>query len=91
MNRRTLAPIFTAICLLGASQPLLAAPMKADARNADLVTALQAVSPDPLGGRLGLAAANSQAAAQPGAKATAAVVRTGKADQLAYAQFKGGR
>ena len=42
--------------LLAASQPLLAAAPKADARASALVAALQAVSPDPLGGRLGLAA-----------------------------------
>ena len=42
-----------AVSLLAASQPALAATKKADARTAELVAALQAVSPDPLGGRLG--------------------------------------
>lgn len=45
-------PVF-ALGLLAASQSLLAAAPKADARAAALVAALQAVSPDPLGGRLG--------------------------------------
>ena len=48
--------------LLAASQPLLAAAPKADARASALVAALQAVSPDPLGGRLGLAASAAPSA-----------------------------
>ena len=85
--------LFTAVCLLAASQPLLAATTKADVRNAELVVALQAVSPDPLSGRLGLAAATAQAAALPAAKTTDVAMqdRNGKSDQLAYAQWKGAR
>ena len=85
--------LLTAVCLLAASQPLLAATKKADARNAELVTALQAVSPDPLGGRLGLAAATAQAASLPSTKGADVAVqeRAGKSDQLAYAQWKGTR
>jgi hypothetical protein len=55
--------------LLAASQPALAAAPKADARATALVAALQAVSPDPLGGRLGLAAT----AARPSAPANGAM------------------
>ncbi|MBI5771786.1 MAG: hypothetical protein HZA93_28705 [Verrucomicrobia bacterium] len=93
MKRTTFAPLFTAISLLVASQPLLAASKKADARNAELVAALQAVSPDPLGGRLGLAAAATSAASQPAAKAGNAALQTrlNKADQVAYAQWKAER
>ena len=47
--------MFAFVGLVSASQSLLAAAPKADARTAALVAALQAVSPDPLGGRLGLA------------------------------------
>ena len=54
MKFRALALIFTAAGLAAASQPVLAASSKSDARIAALVAALQAVSPDPLGGRLGL-------------------------------------
>jgi len=93
MKRQLFATLFTAVSLLAASQPLLAATTKADARNADLVAALQAVSPDPLGGRLGLAAATAQAAATPAAKGDRNLVlqaRSGTSDQRAYALWKGG-
>lgn len=53
-SRRSLA-LFAFVSLLAAAQPLLAATPKTDARAAALVAALQAVSPDPLGGRLGSA------------------------------------
>ena len=53
MKNRCSLPLF-ALGLLVASQPLLAAAPKADPRAAALVAALQAVSHDPLGGRLGL-------------------------------------
>lgn len=90
MKRRLRAPLFTAISLLAASQSLLAATTKADARNAELVAALQAVSPDPLGGRLGLAAATVQAAARPSAKGDRSLVLQPRSDQRAYALWKGG-
>ena len=54
--------VILAASLFAASQPVLAATPKADARTAALVAALQAVSPDPLGGRLGLEVATTQAA-----------------------------
>ncbi len=50
--------------LLAASRPLLAAAPKTDARTAALVAALQAVSPDPLGGQLGRAVVRPAAPAQ---------------------------
>ena len=58
MKTRLTFLLFAFVGLLSASQSLLAAAPKADARTAALVAALQAVSPDPLGGRLGLAAAS---------------------------------
>jgi hypothetical protein len=93
MKRTTFATLFTAISLLVASQPLLAASKKADERNAQLVAALQAVSPDPLGGRLGLAAATTAAAGKTGSASAETALRTrlNKADQVSYAQWKGGR
>ncbi len=71
--------------LLAASQPMLAAAPKADARATALVAALQAVSPDPLGGRLGLAVSPSTATEKP---ATKAQVTQMTADQRAYASWK---
>ena len=62
MKTRLTFSLFAFVGLLSASQSLLAAAPKADARTTALVAALQAVSPDLLGGRLGLAAAT---AAQP--------------------------
>lgn len=52
------------VALLAASRPLLAAAPKTDARTAALVAALQAVSPDPLGGQLGRAVVRPAAPAQ---------------------------
>jgi hypothetical protein len=88
MKRPTLAPFFTAISLLVASQPLLAATKKADARKAELVAALQAVSPDQLAGRLGLSAAATQASKS---NEVAVQARANKSDQVAYTQWKAER
>ena len=52
MKTRLTPLLFALVGFLAASQPVLAASKKADERTAALVTALQAVSPDPLGGRL---------------------------------------
>lgn len=62
MKLRFTIPLF-AVALLAASQPALAAAKKGDSRTAALVAALQAVSPDPLGGRLGLVASTASAPA----------------------------
>ena len=93
MKTPLVTSLLFAVSLLAASQPALAATKKADARTADLVAALQAVSPDPLGGRLGLAAATAQAEALPAANADRNVVlraRAGTSDQRAYFVWKGG-
>jgi len=65
MNKSPASFLLLAAGLLAASQPLLAAAPKADVRTAALVAALQAVSPDPLGGRLGLEASAISAPALP--------------------------
>lgn len=87
MKTRFTSLLFAFAGLLAASQPLLAAASKADARAAALVAALQAVSPDPLGGRLGLAAS---VADQPAATRQTAKNPTAQAtnDQRAYASWK---
>ena len=59
MKTRLTFSLFAFVGLLAASQSLLAAAPKADAHTTALVSALQAVSPDPLGGRLGLAVATA--------------------------------
>ena len=87
MNARPSLSLFAFAGLLAASQPMLAAAPKADARAKALITALQTVSPDPLGGRLGLAALavptmavpNESTAGQDAAKSPRA-----EADQRTY-------
>ena len=85
MKPRFTFPLFAFAGLLAASQPLLAAAPKADARAAALIAALHAVSPDPLGGRLGLAASSAglPAMAKQTTKSQAAQL-----DQRAYATWK---
>lgn len=61
MKYRFALPVF-ALGFFAASQPLLAGTPKADARAAALVAALQAVSPDPLGGQLGLEVSTARTA-----------------------------
>ena len=90
---------FALIGFFAASPPLLAASKKADERTAALVAALQAVSPDPLGGRLGLAASGARpnpapATASPTAAASGG--RTAEAapfdrDHRAYVLWKSAR
>lgn len=58
-NLRSLS-LLAALSLIAASQNALAASKKTDAGAGSLVSALQAVSPDPLGGRLGLAVATAR-------------------------------
>lgn len=83
--------LFVALTLLVASQPLLTATKKADKELGALVAALQTVSPDPLGGRLGLAvaAARTPAAELPAQKGGLTVQNSGvSADQRAYQLWK---
>jgi hypothetical protein len=85
-----LAPL---AALLGSPFVALAAPKPAaPAANAALVAALQAVSPDPLGGRLGLVAATARTLDN----RTAPAMRSEQtamieADRQAYAAWKNTR
>ncbi len=90
MKPRLTFSLFVSAGLLAASQSMLAAAPKADARAAALVAALQAVSPDPLGGRLGLAASAAEQptlATHSGKNLTAQSARA-QLDQRAYAIWK---
>lgn len=63
MNIRFTSLLVALLGFASLAQPVLAASKKDTDRTAALVAALQAVSPDPLGGRLGLAASQSRPAA----------------------------
>ena len=79
------------VSLFAASQPLLAATKKVDTRVGALVAALQTVSPDPLGGRLGLAvaAARTPESAVSSPDRSRTVQNSGAtADQRAYQLWK---
>ena len=65
MKPRLTTTLFALVGFLAASQPALAAPKQTDGRTSLFVTTLQSVSPDPLGGRLGLAASTARTAAAP--------------------------
>ena len=81
--------LFAFVGLVSASQPLLAANAKADARAAALVSALQAVSPDPLGGRLGLSVATGeQVITKSSGSHVTAQTSNAQLDQRAYDAWK---
>ncbi len=80
MNIRTSFSLFAFVGLLAASQSLLAAAPKADARAKALIAALQAVSPDPLGGRLGLAASGEHSTTLANGTADKVAVKSPQAD-----------
>lgn len=89
-NLRSLS-LFAALGLIAASQDALAASKKADAGAGSLVSALQAVSPDPLGGRLGLAIAaarNTEPALAPAAGNRTVQTSGISSDLRAYLQWK---
>ena len=90
MNTRTSLSVFAFVGLLAASQSLLAAAPKTDARANALVAALQAVSPDPLGGRLGLAASAEHTTSVSSAPAGQVAVKSSRdeADHRAYLVWK---
>lgn len=69
MKTRLLSRVFVVVGLLSLSSSGFAASKKADERSAAVVGALQAVSPDPLGGRLGLAASGARTEAAPSTNA----------------------
>ena len=90
MEPRLTFSLFAFVGLLSASQSLLAAALKIDTRTTALVAALQAVSPDPLGGRLGLAAAaKGQSVVAKGASKNLTAQSTGsQLDQRDYLLWK---
>lgn len=93
MKTSTTPVIFALIGFFVASQPLLAAPKKTDERNSALVAALQAVSPDPLGGRLGLSATaaltpNTSTGATVGKRENPMRLPNAAYDQRAYVIWK---
>jgi hypothetical protein len=80
--------LFSAIVLVAASRPALAAAPKVDARSTALVAALQAVSPDALGGKIGLTVATTLANDRAPSNRAAAVKNTTDTDRQAYAAWK---
>jgi len=93
MKATTLSPrlslsLFAFVGLLAASQSLLAAAPKTDARATALVAALQAVSPDPLGGRLGPAAVAVSPTIQTKSTPARNVTAQTDGDQRAYLAWK---
>ncbi len=89
MKRDFALPLLTA-ALLAASLPAQAATRKDDSRTAALVAALQAVSPDPLGGSLGLAASTiaTPTVAPVATKSTFARTTRAVLDQRTYLIWK---
>lgn len=94
MKSRLTPVLFALVGFAGVSQSAMAAPKKADERAAALVAALQAVSPDPLGGRLGLAATtarptgNVSATAGNSPRGLTAENARAEQDRRAYASWK---
>lgn len=95
MKTRFTSALLALVGFFAASQPALAASKKADDRTAALVAALQAVSPDPLGGRLGLAATRARTETTPASASTSSTAPSFTAqsvrldlDQRAYLIWK---
>jgi hypothetical protein len=91
LPRRLSVSLFMFVGFIAASQSALAAAPKADSRATALVAALQAVSPDPLGGRLGLAALTEQPAMttkRTSSRSVAAANSSTDGDQRAYLAWK---
>lgn len=80
--------LFSAVVLVAASRPALAAAPKSDARSAALVAALTAVSPDALGGNIGLTVATTLANDRTPSNRAAAVRTSIDTDRQAYAAWK---
>jgi hypothetical protein len=88
MKTRLTFSLFAFVGLLSASQSLLAAAPKTDARTTALVAALQAVSPDPLGGRLGLTVAGQSAVAKGAGQNLKVQSYSSQLEQRAYVVWK---
>ena len=83
MTTRLAPLLFALVGFLAASRPALAAAKKNDERTAALVATLQAVSPDPLGGRLGLAASGARPHTAPATATPPAAANRGRTAQAA--------
>jgi hypothetical protein len=93
MKTRFTSLLVSLVAFTALSQSAVAAPKKADERPSALVTALQAVSPDPLGGKLGLAASGARTEVAPattGSNKRTLTVQASRAvyDQRAYLIWK---
>lgn len=94
MKTHRLLSLLALVTLLGSTQSAFAASKKADENTAALVAALQAVSPDPLCGRLGLAATTARSADAVAPAATTSPRRvtvmntTAERDRRAYLIWK---
>lgn len=86
MKTRFTSLIIAAAGFLTLSQSAVAAPKKADDRSSALVAALQAVSPDPLGGKLGLAASGARTEVTPAATGSNKRTLTVQASRAIYDQ-----
>jgi len=94
MKSKFALPFVAAALALAFAQPVFAADKKSEKRRESLVTALQAVSPDALGGRLGfnLATESAPQSTVPAPAQDRMVRSTGSsADQVAYLSWKRGR
>jgi len=93
MKTRLASTAFALAGILATASTVFAASKKTDERSAALVAALQAVSPDPLGDRLGLAASGARTETTPSANAPKRGGLTAQSsralyDQRAYAIWK---
>lgn len=86
MKTRFTTLLIATIGFAALSQSAVAAPKKADERPSALVAALQAVSPDPLGGKLGLAASGSRTDVAPAPTGTNKRTLTVQASRAVYDQ-----
>ncbi len=88
MKHQLSLALFSAIVLVAASRPMLAAAPEADARSKAVVAALQAVSPDSLGGRFGLAVATVRSNERAPSRGATALQAANDTDHRAYAAWK---
>lgn len=86
MKTRLTALLVATIGFTALTQSAVAAPKKADERPSALVAALQAVSPDPLGGKLGLAASGARTEVAPATTSSNKRTLTAQASRAVYDQ-----
>ena len=80
--------LLSAIVLGAASRPALAAAPKGDVRSAAIAAALTAVSPDPLGGQLGLVVASARANERAPGNRISSLQTASDTERRAYAAWK---